>query len=244
MVYSADQLNAQLPGDLEATIEEGISVSEYSDGPARTVYPDVHVREQAQGIFASGSEPGELVAVVAAEPYIVAIDDDERTGRHVEIIDTTDGGRVVTVIEFLSPANKISADGQSQYFREQREYLAAGVNLVEIDLIRAGNYVLSLSEDRLPANCRGPYLACVRRAARLKEAEIYPLGFQSLLPGISIPLRPVDRAVVLKLQNLIDSCYRVGRFHRIDYRRDPIPHLSESDAKWIDGLLREKGLRG
>jgi len=49
--------------------------------------------------------------------------------------------------------------------------------------------------------------------------------------------------VVLQLQPLLDDCYRDGRDHRIDYRRDPVPRLSEDDSRWIDQLLREQGLR-
>ena len=43
---------------------------------------------------------------------------------------------------------------------------------------------------------------------------------------------------------LIDDCYRDGRYHRIDYRVEPVPRLGEDDAGWMDQLLREKGLRG
>ena len=169
IVYARNQLNAQLPDDLQARVEEDVAVTE--DGEkTRTVYPDVGVVEQP------GVPPGEATeaAVSVAEPILVTVEDQPRTLRHLEIVDTSDGGRVVTAIELLSPANKVGSTGQLIYIRKQRNYLDAGVNLMEVDLIRAGNYVLAIPEDRLPAACRTPYLACIRRAARWKPGRVVP----------------------------------------------------------------------
>ena len=118
-----------------------------------------------------------------------------------------------------------------------------GINLVEIDLIRTGNYILAVPEDRLPSVCRVPYLTCIRRATRPMEAELYPISLRERLPNIPIPLRAEDKDAVLQLQPLLDDCYRDGRYHRIDYRAEPTPRLAESEACWMDSVLREKGLR-
>jgi hypothetical protein len=169
--------------------------------------------------------------------------DEQQTERHLEIVDLSDGGRLVTAIEILSPANKVSADGQMAYIRKQREYLDASVNLVEIDLVRVGGFVLAVPQERLPATSRTPYLVCTRRATRLNYAEVYPLPLREPLPTIPIPLRPSDQDVMLQLQPLLNACYRDGRYHRINYRIDPTPRLGEVDALWVDDLLRAKGLR-
>ena len=71
--------------------------------------------------------------------------------------------------------------------------------------------------------------------------EFYPIPLQQRLPNIRIPLRPTDEDVGLRLQELIDDCYRDGP--RLDYRPDPVPRLGESDARWVDWILRETGLR-
>ena len=94
MVYASNQLNAQLPDDFWAHVEEDV-----------------------------------------AEPIVVTVEDEPRTLRRLQIVDTSDGGRVVTAIELLSPANKVGSTGQLIYIRKQRDYVDAGVNLVEIDLI-------------------------------------------------------------------------------------------------------------
>jgi hypothetical protein len=236
-VYASNQLNAQLPSSLRATVEEAVAVIE-EDEPGRTIYPDVRVSEQPE---TSGGAAVATAAVVVAEPYRVTVQDEPQTWRHIEIVETGIGGRVVTAVEFLSPGNKVGSQAQLNYIRKQREFLNARVNLVEIDLIRAGNYVLSLPEERLPAACRSSYVACVRRAAEWNVAEIYAMPLRQPLPNIRVPLRPTDEDVVLRLQELVDDCYRDGP--RLDYRLDPVPRLRESDARWIDGILRDKGLR-
>jgi hypothetical protein len=239
-VYASNQLNAQLPDDLQARVEEDVTVT--ADGErTRAVYPDVGVIEEpGTGRVESGEAS---MGVAMAEPIVVTVEDEPRTLRHIEIIDTRDGGRVVTAIEFLSPANKVGSTGQLIYIRKQRHYLDAGVNLVEIDLIRAGNYVLAIPEDRLPPACRTPYLACIRRATRPNQAELYPIPLRQPLPNLPVPLRPTDKDVVLRLQPLLDDCYRDGRYGRLNYGPDPTPRLGESDARWADSILKDKGLR-
>jgi hypothetical protein len=158
-------------------------------------------------------------------------------------VDTKDRGRVVTAIEILSPANKVGSTGQLIYIGKQREYIDAKVNLVEIDLIRAGNFVLAIPEDRLPSVCRAAYMVCIRRATRRGEAELYPMPLRQPLPNIPVPLRPSDKDVVLRLQPLLDDCYRDGRYDRLDYRPEPVPRLGEADARWADAILREAGRR-
>lgn len=241
MVYARNQLNAQLPDDLQARVEESLAVTE-DDQKRRTVYPDVRVVETPGMSVAESTAAPAVATVDVAQPYVVQLEDEPTTHRHLEIVDTGDG-RLVTAIEILSPANKVGSHGQLIYIRKQREYLRAKVNLVEIDLIRAGNFVLAIPEDRLPTVCRTPYMVCIRRADRESEAELYPVPLRQPLPNIPVPLRPTDKDVVLRLQPLLDDCYRDGRYDRIDYRQEPVPRLAESDGRWADSILREAGLR-
>lgn len=242
MVYARNQLNAQLPDDLQARVEESLAITE-DDETKRTVYPDVRVVE-TPGMSAAESAAAPAISTVdVAQPYVVRLEDEPATLRHLEIVDTRGGGRLVTAIEILSPANKVGSTGQLIYIGKQREYLDAKVNLVEIDLIRAGNFVLAIPEDRLPSVCRAAYMICIRRATRLGEAELYPVPLRQPLPNIPVPLRPADKDVVLRLQPILDDCYRDGRYDRIDYRREPVPRLGEVDARWADSILRDAGLR-
>ena len=84
-------------------------------------------------------------------------------------------------------------------------------------------------------------MACVHRATQRNRAAVYPIPLQQPLPNIRVLLRPTDEDAVLRLQELIDDCYRDSRYATwLDYRLDPVPPLGESDARWVDGILRKK----
>jgi hypothetical protein len=53
--------------------------------------------------------------------------------------------------------------GQEKCVRKQANYLAAGTNLVEVDLVRQGSYVLTAPDEVIPEQLRTPYLVCVYR---------------------------------------------------------------------------------
>jgi hypothetical protein len=185
------------------------------------------------------------VSVAELEEFVVP--DETRTERHIEIIDLGSGNRVITAIELLSPANKVEP-GRTMYKRKQTEYIQGSVNLVEIDLLRAGAFVLAVPEEswtrRWTRLHRTPtYKVCIRRAWHPIQAGGIAIGLRDQLPNIPIPLRPHEKEVVLQLQPLIDACYHDGRYASIDYRVPPDPPLAEDDAKWSDELLRTEGRR-
>ena len=235
-VAISDALNQSLPEDMEARVEESITVDFASE--RRTIYPNVTVFESdGESSVVSAA----LSSVAVAEPTVVMLRDDPRTERHIEIIDLSTGGRVITAIELLSPVNK-TIEGRETYRRKQDEFIGARVNLVEIDLVRGGHFALAIAERKLPRNCRTPYLINVRRAIRRAEAELYRLPLSDPLPNIRVPLRPTDSDVVLQLQPLLDECYERGRY-RMNYQQPPDPPLTPDEDAWADQLLRERGLR-
>ena len=232
VVYMADQINDQLPGDLQARVEEGLMVD--AEDYSRRVYPDVHVAERPEQSFPAGLTQSN---VAVAEPCVVALPSELRTERHIEIIDRNSGNRVVTAIELLSPANKCKGPAREAYLRKQREYIDGGVNLVEIDLIRQGTFVVAIPEILVPRHCRTPYIICIRRANRQSEAELIRVPLQEALPNIAIPLRTTDADIVLQLQPLLDECYRRGRYASLDYTRPLTPSLDSSHQTWTDQLI-------
>jgi len=165
------------------------------------------------------------------------------TEGYIEIIEPGSGRRVVTIIEVLSIANKQPGPGQELYLRKQKECLAAGVNLFEIDLLRYGDWILAVPETVVPPPYRGAYRVCVRRGARPIEAEFYHLSLRERLPVVSVPLREQDADVPLDLQAPIVQSFRSGVYDDLDYAREPDPPLEADDAKWADELLRSRGLR-
>lgn len=231
MTYVCDQIQSQLPYDLVARVEESVSVDAEDD--SRYVAPDVSIVEEneyPQFEFAEAS------VVAVAEPLLV-LEEEPQTARHVRIIDLSTGERVITVIEVLSPTNKVTASGRDEYHRKQREYLNAGVNLVEIDLLRCGLHVLATELERIPESQRRTYMMSVRTRSR---TVIYGASIREPLPAISIPLRPKDRNVTLAIQALIDQVYERGRYSRLNYQVAPNPPFAPDDAAWVDELLRQR----
>jgi hypothetical protein len=241
ITYSREAIQPELPGGLVARIGERVLV-EFAEGQGRDIVPDVRVVEHGRR-----EEPGPRLSngVAVAEPLVVYLAQDEpvRQG-FIEIIDILSGRRVVTVIEVLSPSNKLAGPGREQYVKKQEELRAGGVSLVELDLLRTGSRVLSVPFNRLPESHRTPYAACVRRGWRPFEVEFYRIPLRERLPAIAIPLRRDDRDVPLDLQAVFDRCYEVACYGDVvEYRARPEPPLQPDDAKWADALLREKGLR-
>ena len=170
---------------------------------------------------------------------------EEHPHRFIGIWDL-DEKTLVTVIEFLTPSLK-NPKGVSngEYHCRRNDLLAAGVNVVEIDLLRGGLPSMAVETD---VNVRVPphdYLVSVSRSVRRDEFEVYPFGLREELPRVAIPLRFGDPDIGLDLPALLNRVYDNGAFGRlIDYRQvPPLPPLNENDAAWLDALLREKSLR-
>ena len=233
IVYFRDQINDQLPGDLQARVEESLMVD--SEDYSRRIYPDVDIAERPEVSSPAGLT---LSGTAVAEPCVVVLPSELRTERHIEIIDRNSGNRVVTAIELLSPANKCKGPGREAYLRKQKEYIDGGVNLVEIDLIRQGSFVVAIPEVLVPRHCRTPYIICIRRANRRSEVELIRVPLQEVLPNIAIPLRPADADIVLRLQPLLDECYRRGRYTSLDYTRPLTAQFDNDDQCWINELVQ------
>ncbi len=239
ITYASDRLQKLLPKDLRARVEERVFVESPGDG-YRPIIPDVRVierrRRKGKGIMAA-------TGLAVAEPLIV-LTDEEVTQGFIEIRDASSGHRVVTVIEVLSPANKIPGEGQRKYLQKRQELRDGRVSLVEIDLTRAGGRPLPVPLGNLPSSFRTTYQVWVRRGWELLKVEIYRAPLEERLPVIRIPLRQTDADVVLDLQALIDECYRNGDYEEdINYQVDPQPPLDPDDARWVNTLLRKSGRR-
>ena len=118
------------------------------------------------------------------------------------------------------------------------------VNLVEIDLLRGGSWVLAVQRSLVPKVYREPYRISVVRADRLSHDEVYRVSLRAPLPSVRIPLRSGDDDVPLDLQSLIDAAYMNGRYaDDMDYTQEPSPALSGADAAWAEQWLRQQGVR-
>jgi hypothetical protein len=249
IVYACDQLRGQMPGGLLVRAQEHVTVQIADSGNGKAarrhgLYPDVRVVEHPAATAAQPATPPAAGAVAVMEPLLVPVELEQETQRSIEIIDTHSGKRVVTAIEILSPTNKSDPHGRAAYLQKQWELRQAKVNLVEIDLLRDGPYVLTAPAHRVPLPYLVPYRICVFRAINPYQAEVYRTSLRERLPAFRIPLRETDADARLDLQELIDKAYENGGYDaEIDYRVDPFPPLQGDDALWADALLREQGRR-
>jgi hypothetical protein len=228
-------LNRQLGPDLRARMGERLVV-EHDMDPIRSIYPDVRVFAHERGV---GDRPlSSSAAVAVAEPLVISAPNEEIRETFIQIIDVSSGGSLVTVIEFLSPANKLTHDGSGKYRQKQREVLQADINMVEIDLTRGGTWQLLYPTAQLPLDYRTTYLTCVRRGFGFGRFEIYRMPLRERLPAIRVPLRAKDADIALDVQALVDLAYQEGRYDDIDYGQPAVPPLAEEDEKWAESLLK------
>lgn len=237
IVLSRSAIQHQLGSGLRARIEERLVV-ETDFEESRDIYPDVRVFER--GI---SDRPIMSCAVAVAEPLVVKAASQPVPQRHIQIIDTASGGQVITVIEFVSPSNKVAGETQKKYIAKRNEVLGADINLVEIDLTRSGDRELAYPQENLPRDWQTPYLACVYRGFGADQYEFYRMPLREKLPAIRIPLRKTDPDIVLDIQPLVDRAYQEGAYDDIDYRRPCKPPLPAEDESWAAELLEAAGKR-
>lgn len=228
VAYAADALQDGLPPDLRARMQERVFIE--SDAIAQRAFsPDVHVYEGIRG----GAGPTAATSSTAvAEPLVIHLPETEIPETYLEIIDARSGGRVVTIIEFVSRSNKAFGAGRQLYKQKQSDARQASTNLVEIDLLRGGYPATLAAPEVVPPENWATYHASVWRAVRPLLLDYYPIPLRQRLPRIRIPLRSTDPDVVLDLQELVNLSYRRGRYDDIDYTRPPEPPLQEQDAEW------------
>lgn len=175
IVEAATVIQQQLGDDLVARIEERLLVED-AVGPIRRLEADVRIVEFGPQGTASG--PRGVAAV---------------RQRFIEIIDVATAGRVITVIEFVSPSNKLPGDGLEQYKQKQAECRDARVNLVEIDLTRRGRRVLMVQGWVQARLHESDYQASVWWAAWGSQCALYEMSLRERLPAIQFRCGPVIR---------------------------------------------------
>jgi hypothetical protein len=231
-------LNQALRPNYVARVELRVYISDDDDPGREVIIPDVRI-EKSRRKGRRKAKGGSAVAI--AEPLIVTLLlDDEIEEARLEI-KHRETGALVTVIEVLSPTNKIrGAKGRSSFMDKRQEILASDVHWVEIDLLRAG---VPPSVTRPPLKA-SDYRILVSRMGDPRKASYWPVGLRQPLPVIGIPLRGDDPDVPLDLGAVLTAAYEQGAYDMsVDYRQTPNPPLTKEDAIWANRLLRERGLR-
>jgi len=179
------------------------------------------------------------VAMPGQNPIVAELPmPEEVRERYLEIRDVTTH-EVVTVIEILSPTNKLPGEGRAQYERKRMKVLASLTNLVEIDLIRAGQpFAVKASLDVARSS---DYRMIISRSQQRPRADLYLFSLRDPIPDIPIPLRPGETEPVLKLNQILHNLYDQGGYDlAIDYHQPPAPPLPDEDSRWAANLLADQ----
>jgi hypothetical protein len=177
---------------------------------------------------------------VSEQALFTSVIREEHTEALIEIRQRADG-RLVTLLEVMSPANKMSDAGRQAYLGRRAEAKGTKANVVEIDLVLQGTPLVEYARDGLPS---WDFAVFVSRAAQPDRYEIFPATLQKRLPKFRLPLAADDRDTVIDLQAAFARAYDQGDFAKhIDYVRDPATKLGDENRDWLRQRLCEQGKR-
>jgi hypothetical protein len=193
--------------------------------------PDVLITSTQRDSGSTSTAPTVTIPA-AAQPLVAELPlPEEVTDRYLEIR-TVPAQQVITVIEILSPSNKLTREGRAQYEGKRLKVLGSATHLIEIDLLRAGH--------PFPMKAPGSndYRIVISRSQHRPRADIYLFGVRDLIPAFPIPLRSGETEPILSLNHILHELYDQGGYDLIiDYRQAPQPPLSEADTTWARQLV-------
>ncbi len=174
------------------------------------------------------------------QPLFTSVVRDDHEEEFVEIRHRSDG-RLVTLIDIVSPTNRTTDRGRQAYLERRREARSCGANLVEIDLVLQGTPMLDYTRSGL---ADWDYAVTVTRATQPERVEIFTATLQKALPRFRLPLLGDDQSTIMDLRTVFARTYDQGNFgNQIDYQRDPPTTVTDQDRVWIDKLLRQHKVR-
>lgn len=173
-----------------------------------------------------------LTAPQLTEPVKVRVPMPEQVIERFLELRSTQTNAVISVIEVLSPKNKRSKEGREAYQSKRQKILGSATNLVEIDLLRAGEPMPLLDE------AGTGYRILVSQGDHRPEAELYIFGLQNRIPTFPVPLQEEEPKPVVDLQQLLNQVYERARFDLvIDYSQPARLSLSPEEAVWVREIL-------
>jgi hypothetical protein len=243
----AASLNHGLPAGFVATLDQYIWLIEEPEDPTRDPLAASTAAKKSPGRKRGGKPDtlvlpsradrdggvGVLERVSAARASIPTLQTRlpkaTTQRRSVVKITSAQGSDVLCVVELLSPSNKKLGYDYEAYLAKRNGYLAAGVNLVEIDLLRAGS--------RMPMGSPHPpatdYYAVICPVDQPGTASVWAFSVREMLPVLPVPFKTGLPPVTLDVRACLDRAYDDGRYRdKLDYGRPCDPPLRREDAEW------------
>ena len=141
---------------------------------------------------------------------------------------------VVTIVEVLSPTNKLPGRERQQYVRKREAIFASGVNLIEIDLLRVGEPMPLTTP--MPAS---DYRILVSEGWERPDAYLHTFTVQQAIPQFAVPLLPRDRALNVDLGPIIDDMHLNARYGQVTryHAPPPGPAFASEIQDWIENRV-------
>jgi hypothetical protein len=178
--------------------------------------------------FRAASERAGLIA-----PRQIRVSTEMEVERHLYLeVRTRDQRDIVTVIEMLSPTNKLPSQDRDQYLGMRHAILHSRSHFVEIDLLRAGP---KMPAEELP-EC--DYGVLVSSFEERPTAGFWPIMLRDRLPKIPVPLRLPILHAELDLQEILHTVYDRAFYKDRIYLGTPEPALAEGDRVWAEELAK------
>ena len=226
----AETLGPQLPDNYRVDLQQRVEV-ETPVGPPpglALMIPDALVFDEPGARTAHRSATATATATATfANPPKGAKAVQVRMPNEVKVtwlrITTAPNHEAVTIIEALSPTNKAPGEERRRYIRKRAAILAAGVNLVEIDLLRRW--------EPMPLETPPPasdYRILICRAWQRPDALLYPFTVRQPIPQFPLPLLPSDDGSddaepQVALGPIIDGMHHTARYTQVAAYENPPP---------------------
>lgn len=242
-------LNRTLPRPYYARLEMRPEVGIVGLEPTRRIVPDVAVARTRRP--APGNREGGVAVLATPRGDIstsvrMRIPSESLRHHFVEVRDASRRHALITLIEIVSPANKLRGPDRRAYETKQQEIFDSETSLIELDLLRAGEPIVGgapLAEFAAQLDPPPDYLAVVNRAwqrgAEL-DFQVFPIRLEDSLPCIPVPLRKEETEVPLDLQYAFDQAYDSGPYARgaVDYGLPPVPPVAPERRQWLAECLQ------
>jgi hypothetical protein len=225
MVAIADDLSPKLRPRYRVAIEQRV----YLSAEALVGIPDVTVTARTP----TPRDSAIVTLTPIARPIAISLALPEEVRESYLEVREVSTGKVVTVVELLSPKNKRKGEGRTAYERKRQQVLASATHLVEIDLLRKGK-PFPLGQVPLATQ----YYILIARGDCRPKADLYPFSLQETIPSFLLPLDNGPEPVV-NLQAIFAGVYdRAGFDLVIDYQKPLAPKLNDSDGAWVEQILK------
>lgn len=188
--------------------------------------PDLAVVKRDQAPLRGARQPAGVAVLEVDVPM------GDEVGEYFLEVREVPSGQLVTVVEMLSPVNKLGS-GRLEYLAKRHHIFRSRTNLVEIDLLRAGEPMPVLG-----AAARQDYAILVSRGVERPHAQLYTFGVRQPIPAFQLPLLPGEDGPAVELNAILHALYERTRFDLVlDYSRPAVPPLPDVDAGWARALI-------